>query len=38
MEIPTRYIPDISAKGVWAYSMSSEDRIPNKGKDLLLTD
>jgi hypothetical protein len=38
MEIPTQYIPDISMKRVWAYSMASKDRIPNKGQELRLTD
>lgn len=39
IEIPTRYIPDIHEKNVWAYSMLSKDRIPNKNAgSLLLTD
>ena len=37
IEIPLEYLPDISEKAVWAYSMQSQDRIPDEG-ELLLPD
>ncbi len=30
IEVPAEYIPDIVGKKIWAYSMASKDRIPNK--------
>lgn len=32
IEIPKEYLPDISEKRIWGYSMQSQDRIPDEGE------